>query len=346
MSNITKLLESRRVWWTAVILFVLLATLMSLPTFNANALSAPTTLTANTAVSNRPDNGHGTPNTWAYDTFNRKLVVSVATDQNTCGTLPTGDICYVAAIQDNGTFDTILGAGTPNGTGGQINHHVSGAMAGNYSLTAVAPAADTLTGVVPASEDDNFGTPKVTTTNWLTQAFVTPGDVVVSGGDYSWVYTSTCEKWTDASNNNDGIGKGAGNITGLNLCVVAKSNYVQIKNRATGRCLNENQATGLLSTYACLPQTYISLQWVVYTWSDGIKTLSSVQTGQYVTDNGKGVQLSLTSTRTPMSFRNGGLFVFSDNEVMTVNAQGNYVPVRAYPGLSPLANGRWDFGAA
>ena len=127
---------------------------------------------------------------------------------------------------------------------------------------------------------------------------------------------------------------------------VATSGVVQVKNRATGKCLNENKNTGLLSTYTCMPGTYVSLRWQVVTYSDGTKDLVSVQTGQAVRDNGLNGQLSLTTADlSPMRFQNGGIFRFPDNLVMGVNNQGNYVPVIGSPSTSSLNNVRWDFGS-
>jgi len=126
---------------------------------------------------------------------------------------------------------------------------------------------------------------------------------------------------------------------------VATSNVVQVKNRATGKCLNEDKNTGLLSTYTCLPGTYVSLRWQVVTYSDGTRDLVSVQTGRSVRDNGLNGQLSLTGSLSPMRFQNGGIFRFPDNLVMGVNRQGNFVPVIGSPSYSSLNNVRWDFGS-
>ena len=315
---------------------------------SASAATPGGSLTFSTNIQNRPDNGHGTPARWAYDNFTRQLTISVA-DPSSCPGMPaTGDTCFFAAIRDNGTFDAILGAGAPAGRGGQITHAVTGNLNGAYGVAAYAPDTDTLTGTVPATEDDNFADPTGvhTTTNWLTQAFATPGDVVLDGTPlYSWSYGDTCELWTDASTNNDGQDASAGNITGLTFCAVATSNVVQVKNRATGKCLNEDKNTGLLSTYTCLPGTYVSLRWQVVTYSDGTRDLVSVQTGQSVRDGAVNQQLSLTSTASPMRFQNGGIFRFADNLVMGVNNQGNFVPVIGSPSYSSLNNVRWDFGS-
>jgi len=123
------------------------------------------------------------------------------------------------------------------------------------------------------------------------------------------------------------------------------SGVVQVKNRATGKCLNEDRNTGLLSTYTCLPQTYASLRWQVVTFSDGSRYLESVQTGGFVKDSTVNHQLSLASSPSPMTFANGGIFRFPNQLVMGVNNQGNFVPVIGSPANSSLNNVRWDFGA-
>lgn len=122
------------------------------------------------------------------------------------------------------------------------------------------------------------------------------------------------------------------------------SNIVQIKNRATGKCLNENRTNGLLLTYTCLPGTYVSLRWQVATFADGSQYLQSVQTGGFVRDNGQNNQLSLTSTPSTMRFWTGGFFRFPDSLVMGVNRQGNFIPVIGSPSYSSYNNVRWDFG--
>lgn len=178
---------------------------------SGTAHAAPVTLTASTQVSNRPDGGHG--GTWAYDDFTRTLTVTVAADQSSA---PAGDTLYNATITDDGQFNAIVGALAPNQVvpGVKITASVHGHMHGTYSITVTAPTADTLTGTVPATEDDNFSAPLVTTTNWPVQAFASPTGVSVAGGAYNWTYTRACEQWTDSSANGDGNLLGDGNITG------------------------------------------------------------------------------------------------------------------------------------
>lgn len=182
------------------------------------ATPAPTTVNSVTQVSNRPDNGHGTPSLWAYDTFGRTLTVTLDAPQPSVG-VPAGDLAYTATVSDKGTFTAIQGAGAPNASTAalKIASPVSGDLTGTISYTIVAPASDTLTGTVPAAEDDNFSTGTagfVSTGNWPQQAFGTPANAIVTSGAYSWAYSTACETWTDSSSNGDGNLPADGNITG------------------------------------------------------------------------------------------------------------------------------------
>jgi hypothetical protein len=184
------------------------------------ATPVATTVTAVTNITNRPDTGHGTPAVWAYDKLQRTLTVTKAADQSTA---PTGDTLYSATITDVGGFNTVGGAGTPSQAvaGLTILHNgVKGSVNGTYALSVTAPTADTLTGVVPATENDNFAAPAVTTTNWPKLAFASSTGVTVTGGAYEWDYATACEKWVDSSVNGDGNLAGDGNITGK-ICDIA-----------------------------------------------------------------------------------------------------------------------------
>jgi len=179
-----------------------------------SADAVTTTVTATTHVLNRPDSGHG--GNWAYDSFTRTLTVTVAPVQNEKDTT-AGLIDYNATITDVGFFSTVGGAGTPSQfvPGAKILHNgVHGTVNGTYALTVTAPVGDGLSGVVPATEDDNFGAAKVSTGNWPELAFATSTGVTVTGGAYEWDYATACEKWVDSSANGDGNTAGDGNITG------------------------------------------------------------------------------------------------------------------------------------
>lgn len=178
------------------------------------ATTTPTTVTATTHVTNRPDSGHG--GIWAYDSFARTLTVTKAATQPADTTITA----YTATITDKGGFTTVGGAGTPNQfvSGTKILHNgVKGEVNGSYALTVTAPSTDTLTGVVPATENDNFSTTGAgftSTTDWPKLAFASATGVVVTGGAYNWTYATACEKWVDSSANGDGNTANDGNITG------------------------------------------------------------------------------------------------------------------------------------
>lgn len=171
---------------------------------------------ATTHVLNRPDGGNG--GTWAFDTFNRSMTVTVANSQAGTG---GGNTRYRVDITDKGGFTTVLGAGTPNQfiPGTHVLHKVSGSMAGGITYTVVAPTTDALTGVVPSTENDAFGPAHVTTGNWAKQAFSNPALVTTesAGTVYGWKYSTGCENWADTSANGDGNTANDGNITG-SLC--------------------------------------------------------------------------------------------------------------------------------
>lgn len=192
---------------------VVLAAAGGAAALSGTAHAAPTTVTAHTYVTNRPDGGHG--GTWAYDDFTRTLTVTVAAVQNPADTA-AHLTDYTATITDDGQFHAIIGVLAPNQVvpGVKITRSVSGEMDGTYALTVTAPSTDTLTGTVPASENDNFGAPAVTTTNWPVQAFASATGVTVNGGAYNWTYKAQCETWVDSSANGDGNLAGDGNITG------------------------------------------------------------------------------------------------------------------------------------
>lgn len=154
---------------------------------------AATTSTGCTTVRDhitKTDSGHGSPAEWADLVMQRTTKV--------CQT----EAGYDVTLIDNGRLWTRTGAGTPNGTGGQIAHRVGGRVHGKYSLTVTG-------GTFTRKHRNTAGG----STDYVKSLF--DGDAAVSGGDYSWTYTTCREKWTDSSANNDGQGAAAGNITGL-----------------------------------------------------------------------------------------------------------------------------------
>lgn len=197
----------------AVATLLVPAAIAALGATSASATAVPTSVTAVTHVVDRPDSGNG--GTWAYDSFNRTLSVSVAAVQVPADT-SAGLTDYVATVSDHGSFAAIVGADTPNQAvpGLKVKHSATGSFAGNYAFTITAPSADTLTGVVPKFENDAFGPPVVTTGDWPRQAFATTTGVILTPGAWSWSYSTACEQWTDSSGNGYGNLPADGNITG------------------------------------------------------------------------------------------------------------------------------------
>jgi hypothetical protein len=139
----------------------------------------------------KTDNGHGTPSEWADLSMSRSTKV--------CGDEKTG---YTIELKDKGRLRTIKGAGTPNGTGGQILNRVPGVVYGIYSLKATG-----------GKLVNKHGDTSLSSTEYVKSLF--SDGTTVTGGPYAWAYATLCgEKWLDSSVNNDGQGPAAGNITG------------------------------------------------------------------------------------------------------------------------------------
>ena len=139
---------------------------------------------------NKTDNGHGTPSEWADLSLNRSTKI--------CKT-STG---YDITLTDKGRLRTIKGAGTPNGTGGQILNRVPGVVYGLYSLTAT-----------DGTPTGKHGDTSLSSTEYVKSLF--SDGTTVTGNKYAWAYQTLCgEKWLDSSVNSDGQGPAAGNITG------------------------------------------------------------------------------------------------------------------------------------
>lgn len=192
------------------------------------------TATATTHVTNDPDNGHGSPSTWAMDTITRTVTITKGTQipGTDCGLAASaGCWSFTAALSDSGTFVTIPGAGTPNqscaGCAGELirSPAVSGTIAGNYQVTfdASYPVADA--SLVAKNHDDAGvpASPPYTSTTWGEQFFPAGTSFgPFAGGAYTWTYQVlsggfpffTIERWTDSSSNGDGNTPGAGNVTG------------------------------------------------------------------------------------------------------------------------------------
>ncbi|HEX6454523.1 MAG TPA: RICIN domain-containing protein [Trebonia sp.] len=273
----------------------------------AGAATTPTSVTASTYITNHPDGGHGTPSTWAYDDFTRKLTVtpssSAATD---CPNMPTGDTCYDATIADSGHFNAVVGAGSPSGAAGvQISHSVQGTMNGTGYFVLYAPASDTLTGTVPATENDNFADPADPSHysyNWPELAFADPSAVVWVDQEnaYSYTYKDACESWTDSNANDDGQLTTAGNITG-NTCVLSHTGPGYVVNVNSGKALDVTNGDfaqgGMLQQWTKGARGGADQQFEIVNESNGNSYLVAVSGGKsyYVTSSAQGKPLTLST---------------------------------------------------
>jgi hypothetical protein len=160
----------------------------------AHATTSHTAKCADAGVTdhiNKTDNGHGTPAEWADLRLKRYVGIQCTSPGH-----------YKVLISDDGTLRTRVGAGTPNGTGGQITHRVPGTVHGVYGLAVDGELA------IPAHRDTSLSS-----TEYVKSLFA--DGATVTGGEYAWTYVTRCgEKWRDWSKNNDGQGAAAGNITG------------------------------------------------------------------------------------------------------------------------------------
>lgn len=236
----------RKLTWAVAPLAVLGGMAFGSGAAHAATATAPTTVTATTHVTDRPDSGNG--GTWAYDTFDRTLTVTAAAKQNPADTAKNL-VDYTVTVTDQGFFSAVQGTGTPNQfvPGTKVMHAVKGTMNGGLSYTVTAPATDSLTGVIPASENDNFSTSGagfVSTGDWPKLAFMTPTNVTVNeNSDWSWTYKTACETWVDSAANGSGNQANDGNITGK-ICVTPPVVHPYVLNgKWTARAASTAQVT-------------------------------------------------------------------------------------------------------
>ncbi|MFL6071790.1 MAG: LPXTG cell wall anchor domain-containing protein [Mycobacteriales bacterium] len=184
------------------------------------AAAAPQSFTVH--ISNNQDNGHH--GAWAFLQYDRTVTFT-----------PTPGVTgeYGVLLTDKGTFKTIDGAQSPRE--GVTMTEQTGTFTGHFSFTVTSRTAPSL-GSVKTSYDykcdgkgnDRFkscpGMP-ASTSNWPAlflggtpggdgKDVTVPAGVQITAGDYSWIYKTCVEQWTDASTNNDGQADSAGDITG------------------------------------------------------------------------------------------------------------------------------------
>jgi hypothetical protein len=180
-------------------------------------VSAVTSITASTNVTEWPESSG-----WAADAFGRGLTETVqhAAPSADCGGTPQ---CWFVTgqISDNGTFQTVAGAQSPNGSStAKIAGVLDGTIVGTADFEFYASSNKISASTVPVSMTGADRT--ATTSTWGELAF--PQETTFDGVKltaYSWTYTApkTCEQWLDQINpGDDGQGAPDGNITGVNAC--------------------------------------------------------------------------------------------------------------------------------
>lgn len=197
------------------------------------AAAPPDCKTVVTHLVDRPDNGHGTPGTWALDTMTRTLVVCRVVEAAPAAKVAIDTWTYNAVLKDSGTFVTRVGAhGSPN-NGVALAGGVHGVVSGKADFAKFTAPHDWIAWDASAVDGKTFtGSAPVPTGDWVKQLWK-DGFGGTSITSYGWVY-QTCvgkivtkgyvEQWIDSSaeSNNDGQSASAGDITGK-ACPVASA---------------------------------------------------------------------------------------------------------------------------
>ena len=161
--------------------------------------------------------------------------------------------------------------------------------------------------------------------NWVTAAFI-----VADAGNHGIAYHLTNIQYNGQSAN------------------AVVSNNVLVRNRHSGKCLNEDQAHGGAASQFTCSNIYASLQWRTERFADGTTYLQSVQTGGLLKSGASGAQLTLTGTPAgnTTAFLNGGIFRFPSGLVMddAANSTANFAKVIGFA-FNGQNNQRWDFTA-
>lgn len=181
----------------------------------ATVTAPSSTRTGTTSLSAWPESSG-----WANDAFTRGVSVTRvgAVDNANCSGAPKC-FFYTFTLTDNGSFTTVNGTPTPNGTGGTVHGVTTGTMQG-VAIGSFYGDTDALTGTIPATAT---GAAKpASTTNWATLALPASAHTYgVKLTQYGWTYVdaTTCETWVDKINpGDDGQSAADGNITGVVAC--------------------------------------------------------------------------------------------------------------------------------
>lgn len=192
--------------------------------------SAILTVSASTAVSAWPESSG-----WATDNFTRNVTLTRegAVPASDCGSSATSCWLYTETLADNGSFTTVDGHASPNGSStATIKGAWTGTMTGGGKLEFLASSGSPDPKLVPGTA--NGSAKPQTTTAWYKLFFPASTSFGLTGGPsvpwltYDWNYavTVTCgtastvsENWSDAIvPGDDGQGAADGNVTGSTAC--------------------------------------------------------------------------------------------------------------------------------
>lgn len=205
-----------------------------------NGTSAQLSVSASTLFSAWPETSG-----WADDTFTRDGTLTRVSEvpANDCGSSATSCYLYDLTFGDNGTFTTVDGTASPNGTSAKIEGAWTGTLVGSgkeqfYASNATPSASTVPTKITGAQKgtDGSTGYP-LDNTSWYQQFFPAntqfgsvPAQVAGYGPwmTYDWAYTVSVpcgssnvsqQAWNDAINpGDDGQSAGDGNVTGSTAC--------------------------------------------------------------------------------------------------------------------------------
>lgn len=187
---------------------------------------------AQTAVSNWPESSG-----WANDGFTRSVTVTRqhAAPASDCGTTATQCWFYTETLGDSGSFTTVSGHASPNGSStDKITGTWTGTMSGGGKLEFYASSDTPDPSLVPGTATGADRGGNETTTNWYKLFFpdgtqfglATGANAPFTTYDWDYAVTVTCgtsstlsENWNDGINpGDDGQGASDGNIAGSTSC--------------------------------------------------------------------------------------------------------------------------------
>jgi hypothetical protein len=190
------------------------------PAGPAGAAYQQPSASATTLVTDDPDSGnHGS---WATDTLTRQMTITLqdAVSVGHCGGgAVTSCYYYTGTLSDAGSFTTIPGADSPD-AGTPIKGVLAGSLEGGSAFQFYASSNAPDAALVPGTWDVTADGP--TDSGDWPERFFPAGTAFGHVDEINWSYvydaSSVCNTWTDAYDNGDGTGSGAGDITGVNAC--------------------------------------------------------------------------------------------------------------------------------